>query len=155
MLTPRDLLNVQFAPALRGYNRVQVDEFIRRLIGEYEELARKYTKLKEGEQDQSVPTDVSGNSGQERQEARREAEEILADARKQAEEVLAAVRDQVIDEEARLAAIRQETIGFQRRMRTLLNEFSSLLDQGEAETERLLQLVGEAIEEAAPASATE
>ena len=79
----------------------------------------------------------------------------MAGARKQAEEILDAARTQVSEEAARLAAIRQETIGFQRRMRTQLNEFSSLLDQGEAETERLLQLVGEAMDEAAPTSSRE
>ena len=56
-----DLLNVQFAPAWRGYNRTQVDEFIRRLIGEYEELVRKYNKLKEKEPGQAVSTDDVGN----------------------------------------------------------------------------------------------
>jgi cell division initiation protein len=155
LLTPRDLLNVQFAPAWRGYNRTQVDEFIRRLIGEYEELVRKYNKLKEKEPGQAVSTDDVETSEQAVEQARQQAEEIVAGARKQAEEILDAARTQVSEEEARLAAIRQETIGFQRRMRTLLNEFSSLLDQGEAETERLLQLVGEAMDEAAPTSSRE
>lgn len=124
MLTPRELLDVQFETALRGYNRTQVDDFIRQLIGKYEELGRQYARLKEG-----------GHCAQ-------------------AEETKAA-QEQVAQEEARLAAVRQETIAFQRRMRTLLKEFSSLLDQGEAETARLLELIGETLGEVAATNETE
>jgi cell division initiation protein len=140
LLTPRDLLRVQFEPALRGYNRAQVDEFIRRLIGEYEELVRENAKLKGGE---AVPQPAQVSET---------AEQTLEQARQQAEVIVTAAREQATEEEARLAAIRQETMGFHRRMRTLLQEFSSLLDQGEAETSRLLQLIDETLGEAAVSS---
>lgn len=141
MLTPRDLLRVQFEPARRGYNRAQVDDFMRRLIGEYEELARKYAALQEGPGEPEVAQAVSDTAEQAIEKAHQEAGHIVAQARERA-----------AAEEARLTALRQETIGFQRRMRTLLQEFSSLLDQGESETSRLLQLIDDTLGEVASAS---
>lgn len=146
MLTPRDLLQVQFNPAFRGYNRAQVDEFIRRLIGEYEKLARENSRLKE--------TQVSAPAASRGDDPETEAvvAQIIEEARQEAEEIVADAQQRANREAERLAALRQETIGFQRRMRTLLDEFTALLGQGEAETGRLAQLFEETWEEEASVS---
>ncbi len=47
LLKPRDIANVQFRTAWRGYNEADVDEFVQKMVRAYETLYHEYQKLQE------------------------------------------------------------------------------------------------------------
>lgn len=47
MLTPLDIHNKEFKKSFRGYNEEEVDEFLDRIVADYEKLYRENMELKE------------------------------------------------------------------------------------------------------------
>ena len=47
MLTPIDIHNREFKKGLRGYKESEVDEFLDRVVADYEKLWRENERLKE------------------------------------------------------------------------------------------------------------
>ena len=47
MLTPMDIHNKEFKHSFRGYNEDEIDEFLDRVVNDYEKLFRENDKLKE------------------------------------------------------------------------------------------------------------
>jgi len=47
LLTPMDIHNKEFKHSFRGYNEDEIDEFLDRVVNDYEKLFRENDKLKE------------------------------------------------------------------------------------------------------------
>ena len=47
LLKPRDIANVQFRTAWRGYNEADVDDFVQKMVSAYETLYHEYQQLQE------------------------------------------------------------------------------------------------------------
>ncbi len=91
MLTPLDIQNREFKKGFRGYNENEVDEFLDRIVADYEKLLRENEKLKErvGANDKEI-THYKGLE-QNLQDtlivAQKTAEDVLNAARKNAKEI--------------------------------------------------------------------
>lgn len=91
MLTPLDIQNHEFKKSFRGYSEDEVDEFLDRIVADYEKLLRENEKLKEkaGANDKEL-THYKGLE-QNLQDtlivAQKTAEDVLNAARKNAKEI--------------------------------------------------------------------
>lgn len=91
MLTPLDIQNHEFKKSFRGYNEDEVDEFLDRIVADYEKILRENEKLKEkaGANDKEL-THYKGLE-QNLQDtlivAQKTAEDVLNSARKNAKEI--------------------------------------------------------------------
>ena len=93
MLTPMDIHNKDFKRAIRGYNTNEVDEFLDRIVSDYEKLFRENDKLKEqasfNEKEISQYRKLEKNLQDTLMMAQNTADEILASAKKNAEDLIA------------------------------------------------------------------
>ncbi len=91
MLTPMDIHNKDFKRAIRGYNSNEVDEFLDRIVTDYEKLFRENDKLKEqagfNEKEISQYRKLEKNLQDTLMMAQNTADEILAAAKKNAEDI--------------------------------------------------------------------
>lgn len=91
MLTPLDIQNHEFKKSFRGYNEDEVDEFLDRIVADYEKILRENEKLREkvGANEKSI-THYKGLE-QNLQDtlivAQKTAEDVLNSARKNAKEI--------------------------------------------------------------------
>ena len=98
MLTPMDIQNHEFKKSFRGYNEDEVDEFLDRIVADYEKILRENEKLKEksGANEKAI-THYKGLE-QNLQDtlivAQKTADDVLNAARKNAKEI----RDNAINE---------------------------------------------------------
>lgn len=148
MLTPRDLLKVEFKTVFRGYSEEQVNDFIKKVVAAYEELYRENERLKaELEEERAKAAEVHRNEQrvdellqlarkavEDAQEtARREADLILHEGRamaaREAERVQAQYREQL----ERVRRLRHEEALIRRRIRLLLESLLHQLDEEPAD----------------------
>lgn len=133
MLTPRELRQIEFRRVFRGYDPQEVDEFLARLIEEYEKV------FKERQPDQARPRQAAPEGLRPSQEgegpaevreavelARQAADELRANAQWEARLILDEARQRAarIEEEARQQAAVERT-----RLRELREEADRLLRQ--------------------------
>ena len=91
MLTPMDIQNHEFKKSFRGYNEDEVDEFLDRIVSDYEKLLRENEKLKEksGANEKAI-THYKGLE-QNLQDtlivAQKTAEDVINSAKKNAKEI--------------------------------------------------------------------
>lgn len=126
MLTARELLNTHFDQAFRGYNPGQVDTFITRLVGEYETLMQENHALKAAAaQSEVVAVDEAVPS------AHRDAvdEQVI-----KAQEQLSQLEQEIKTAQLELRLIEEEKAALYTKVRTLLQEFTLLLNQSEPES---------------------
>ena len=91
MLTPLEIQNHEFKKSFRGYNENEVDEFLDRIVADYEKLLRENEKLKEksGANDREL-THYKGleqNLQDTLMVAQKTAEDVLNSACKNAKEI--------------------------------------------------------------------
>ena len=84
MLTPMDIHNKEFKRSFRGYNEDEIDDFLDKVVNDYEKLFRENDRLKE------ELTRAKKDNEQYQQDtllvAQKTAEEVTSNARKNAEE---------------------------------------------------------------------
>lgn len=142
MLTPRELRQIEFKKVFRGYDPEEVDEFLARLIEEYERLRDRPVEVA---RDRTVtPAEgVTGGDGEPSAEvreaaalARQAADELRANAQWEARLILDEARQRAarIEEEARQRVSREQT-----RLRELREEVDRLLRQLRRLTEAYLE----------------
>ncbi len=143
MLTPVDIENKEFAKAFRGYDSIEVDEFMRTLVADYEKLYRENGSLKEKNAiisetlenykgmettmqnailvAQKTAEDIKQHayerSGTITKEAEIKAGNIIAEAEKRAS---------VLEEE--YSSLKKEMNTFKARMNSLLQTYMKLLE---------------------------
>lgn len=91
MLTPLDIQNHEFKKGFRGYSEDEVDEFLDRIVSDYEKLMRENEKLKEraGANDKELThyKGIEQNLQNTLIVAQKTAEDVLNSARKNAKEI--------------------------------------------------------------------
>lgn len=143
MLTPVDIENKEFAKTFRGYDSIEVDEFMRTLVTDYEKLYRENGSLKEKNAvlsetlenykgmettmqnailvAQKTAEDIKQNAYERSATIEREAEikakNIVSDAKQRATEL-----------EKECTHLKKEMNTFKARMNSLLQTYLKLLD---------------------------
>lgn len=135
MLTPMDIRNKEFKKAFRGYNENEVDEFLDKVIGDYERIYRENGELKErisinderiesyNSMEKSLQStlliaqttaeDIISNS-------RKKAENIIKDAEEQARKIIDDANTSVIRINKDYEELKKEVQVFKTRFKTLL-----------------------------------
>ena len=151
MLTPLDIHNKEFKRSFRGYNEDEIDEFLDRVVKDYEQLYRENVDLKDSidklktkvEHFQHLENTLHNTLAV----AQETAEEVKLNAKKEAELIIkeAKVTGQRLLDEANLKVkekmteyeeINQRSQLYRTRMRTLvLTQLELLKDSDEAEEE--------------------
>lgn len=164
MLKPRDIANVQFRTAWRGYNEADVDEFVQKIVGAYETLYHEYQELQEQtgklqlRLDEYSQTEVQIDetlafakqvAKDAKQAAEQQADAILAKARLDAEDMLRQARRRVDEYASRALEAARREAAFRERLAELLDGYKALLEQGRDEARELSRAVAELADEAA------
>lgn len=142
-LTPLDIQQKQFTRRLRGVDPQEVRQFLELASDEYEELVRETIELKE--EVRSRDAQLAETRDRERalqdalvsaqrlahemkEQARKEAEIVLAEAELQAERIVQdahARRTTLIDE---LGELRRQKLGFESELRAAIDRHTRLLE---------------------------
>ena len=90
MLTPMDIHNKDFKRSFRGYNEDEIDDFLDKVVNDYEKLFRENDRLKEDLARAQKDNEQYHQSEQNLKDtllvAQKTAEEVTSNARKNAEE---------------------------------------------------------------------
>ncbi|OUM96556.1 MAG: hypothetical protein BAA04_00775 [Firmicutes bacterium ZCTH02-B6] len=164
MLKPRDLARVEFKRVFRGYNEKEVDEFVQKVVGEYETLYQRYQELEE--ENRALKARVQKFEESEgqfeealalaRQVARdlksaaeHKANAIVSEARAEAANILRRAREEVEAHAARVTELTRQEEAFRNRFRELLESYWTLLEEERREAEHLTHTVRALAEAAA------
>lgn len=135
MITPMDIRNKEFKKAFRGYNEDEVDEFLDKVISDYERIYRENGELKDRISIDDERIESYSNMEKSLQStlliAQTTAEDIVANSRKKAEMIIKEAEEQgrKIIEEANnnvlkvnreFEELKKEVQVFKTRFRTLL-----------------------------------
>lgn len=144
VLTPRDIHQAEFKRVWKGYNPEEVDEFLQRVVVEYEALFRENERLRQriAELESTVQeysrteTQIDETLALAKQTAsdlkaaaEREAEATLSEARIKAQEILSGARRQVEEDHARIQHFRREAAQYRAGFERAVEEFLFRLDQ--------------------------
>lgn len=101
MLTPMDIHNKDFKRTIRGYSTSEVDEFLDRIVNDYEKLFRENDKLKEqasfNEKELTQYKKMEKSLQDTLMMAQKNVEDITASAQKNAEDITAAAQKSAND----------------------------------------------------------
>ena len=142
-LTPLDIHNKEFKRSLRGYNEDEVNDFLDRIIKDYEALMRHNKELDEKlakTEDQikqfKSMEDSLGKSimlAQEtaeelKQNARKEAQLVIREAEKNADRIVQDALNKARKTALDLDEVKRQAAIFRARLRSLLQAQAELLD---------------------------
>nr|NNM91254.1 DivIVA domain-containing protein [Bacilli bacterium] len=142
-LTPLDIHNKEFKRSLRGYNEDEVNDFLDRVIKDYEALMRHNKELEEKlskTEDQikqfKSMEDSLGKSimlAQEtaeelKQNARKEAQLVIREAEKNADRIVQDALNKARKTALDLDEVKRQATIFRARLRSLLQAQAELLD---------------------------
>lgn len=135
MITPMDIRNKEFKKAFKGYNENEVDEFLDKVIADYERIYRENGELKDRIAIDNERIESYNSMEKSLQNtlliAQTTAEDIVSNARKKAEMIIKEAEDQAkrIIEDANSSVIKvnkdyeelkKEVQVFKTRFKTLL-----------------------------------
>ena len=144
MLTPRDIHQAEFKRVWKGYNPDEVDEFLQRVVVEYEALFRENEKLRQRISELESTVDEYSRTEAQIDEAlafarqtaadlkeasEREAEAVLSQARIKAQEILVGARRQAEEDAALIQRLRREAAQYRVGVERAAEEFLLRLDQ--------------------------
>lgn len=148
MLTPMDIHNREFKKGLRGYKESEVDEFLDRVVADYEKLWRDNEKLKEqvrfNEKEIAHYRNLERNLQETLVVAQKTADEVVSAAKKNAKEMREnAVResknmyDNTVSETQNMRDqaqidIKQQLEDAQHKLRAIAAEYARLVTEKEA-----------------------
>ena len=145
-LTPLDIHNKEFKRSLRGYNEDEVNDFLDRVIKDYEALIRQNKELEEriGHTEDQIKQfkameDSLGKSimlAQEtaeelKQNARKEAQLVIREAEKNADRIVQDALNKARKTALDLDEVKKQAAIFRARLRSLLQAQGELLDSVE------------------------
>lgn len=143
MLTPLDIQNAVFHRTWRGYNEAEVDEFLDRLVVEYEQLQRENLALKESRtgEVEAAPVATVGGESLEGCAPAETAESPKSPELQSVAEGLAVeverLREAVKEETRRLDGLRRQRRLFATQFQAMLESYRSLCDEQEERTSGL------------------
>ena len=143
LLTPVDIENKEFAKAFRGYDSIEVDDFMQTLIKDYEKLYRENSSLKE--KNAIISETLENYKGMEstmqnailvaqrtsediRQNAHDRADTIIREAEAKAKDIISSAEKRSIDLEKDFTSLQKEMTTFKARMNSLLHTYLRLLE---------------------------
>lgn len=150
MLTPLDIQNVVFHRSFRGYDEKEVDDFLDRVVLEYEQLWREnnalkeeVARLREKVQELTRLQEVAErnlrlaeeNAAEIKKNAEAQAAVILEQARTEGARMIQEVRGQIQQELHKLEELRRQESLFRTQLRTLLQTYLRILQAGPGEAE--------------------
>ena len=142
MLTPLDIHNQEFRRVLRGYSPDEVDDFLDRVVGDFEALLKQTAELRAEaealrtrvEQYKQLENTLHGalivaqeTAEDVKQSARKEAQLIVREAEEEAGRRMGAAEVRTRELEERLAQVQREAAGFRAQMRGQLEMQLELL----------------------------
>ena len=142
-LTPLDIHNKEFKRSLRGYNEDEVNDFLDRIIKDYEGLIRHNKELEErlSQMEEQVKQframeDSLGKSimlAQEtaeelKQNARKEAQLVVREAEKNADRIIQDALTKARTSSIELDEIKKQAMVFRARFRSLIQAQMEMLD---------------------------
>lgn len=146
MLTPLDIHNKEFRKVLRGYDEAEVDEFLDRVVKDYEALYKEVGSLKDrlavheeraaqyhGMEETLKKTLVVAQETADhlKANARREGELILKEAEVKAGKIIDEAMDRAREIIAENDELRRQAMMFRSRLRSMLQSQMELLDSQE------------------------
>lgn len=164
-LTPMDINNKEFKRGLRGYNADEVDEFLDKIVEEYEAIYKENSLLKEKITSINEKVDhytkientiqntlllAQNASEQARANAQKEADMIIKNANETAQKIIDKAHSDVVAINDEYDKVRQEFIKFRAKYRNFMNaqmETFEDLEKDLVKNYNLGELVEENIEE--------
>lgn len=138
-LTPHDIRAQEFQTSMRGYNRVQVDEFKVRISDEVERLLRERVQWEERLKNMQEQLRAFRERERAMNEALIAAQQLRTDARQQADrEGEAIIREAKAQALLVLSAAQQDETGIRERFESAQRQFSAYLANFRALLERQL-----------------
>ena len=143
MLPPHELKNKTFSRSMRGYNPVEVDEYIEFLIGKYTELYREndelerklkstVTKLDEikGEEDsiRGALIDAKRAASKIKSDAEERAEAIIRSAKSSCNTILADFNEKIEEGRSTLIALKSDTLALKQELFERYSEHIKYID---------------------------
>ncbi len=151
MLTPLDIHNKEFKRSFRGYNEDEIDEFLDRVVKDYEQLYRENVDLKDSIDKLKTKVEhfqhlentlhntlvVAQETAEEvKLNAKKEAELIIKEAKATGQRLLDEANLKVKEKMTEYEEINQRSQLYRTRMRTLvLTQLELLKDSDEADEE--------------------
>ena len=135
-LTPMDINNKEFKKVLRGYDSEEVDEFLDKIVEDYEELFKENSVLKEKitamnekiEHYSKIETTIQNTlllaqnaAEQAKFSAQKESELIIKSANDNAQRILDKAHNDVMGVNEEYDKIKQEFIKFRAKFRNFMN----------------------------------
>lgn len=145
-LTPLDIHNKEFKRSMRGYNEDEVNDFLDRVIKDYEalirsnkELEEKYAHMEEQVKHFKMMEDSLGKSimlAQEtseelKQNSRKEAQLVIREAEKNADRIVQDALNRARKTALELDEVRKQASIFRARFRSLLQAQGEMLEATE------------------------
>lgn len=164
-LTPMDINNKEFKRGLRGYNPDEVDEFLDKIVEEYEAIYKENSLLKEKVSSINEKVDhytkientiqntlllAQNASEQARANAQKEADMVIKNANETAQKIIDKAHNDVVAINDEYDKVRQEFIKFRAKYRNFINaqmETFEDLEKDLVKNYNIGELVQEDIEE--------
>lgn len=145
-LTPLDISKIEFTKSFRGYSEEEVDDFLDKVVKDYEDLFRKNLELKDQVEReaknvekykniedtlkntlvlaQKAAEDIKVNSN-------REAENIINEAKQKAQSIINDANNQVKELQQQYSDLKRQLLLYRTKYRSLLNAQMELLKDDE------------------------
>jgi cell division initiation protein len=145
-LTPLDIHNKEFKRAVRGYNEDEVNDFLDRVIKDYEalirhnkELEEKNAQIEEQIKQFRAMEDSLGKSirlaqdtaEEVKQNARKEAQLVIREAEKNADRIVQDALNKARQTAMELDEVRRQAAVFRARFRSLLQAQLEMIESGD------------------------
>ena len=149
-ITPLDIQQQQFRVRFRGFDMVEVDNFLDLLANEFEELlkdnsqireedrrkAERITQLETGEKElRDTLVSVQRITEEMKNNARKEGELIIEEAKLNARKILEAAQAQALQIEGEINQLKRQRAEFEASLRATVEMHWRLLEETEEETE--------------------
>lgn len=143
-LTPIDIHNKEFGRKLRGYNEVEVDEFLDQVVRDYESLLKERDVLNEQIEELKDKLDqykeledtlhntlvVAQETAKEVQDnARKEANLIIKESRQRADDIVSEARQRAREAEQVFEDVKRQIRAFRARVKGMFQSHIELLDE--------------------------
>jgi cell division initiation protein len=142
-ITPLDIQQQQFRVRFRGFDMVEVDNFLDLAANEFEELLRENNRLKEEDRQKAEKIQQLERAERDlhnalisaqqiceemKNQARKEGELIVEEAKGNARKILESAQGQAIQIEGEIAQLRRQRAEFEASLKSILEMHQSLLE---------------------------
>jgi len=142
-ITPLDIQQQQFRVRFRGFDMVEVDNFLDLAANEFEELLRENNRLKEEDRQKAEKIQQLERAERDlhnalisaqqiieemKNQARKEGELIIEEAKGNARKILQTAQSQALEVETEITRLQRQRAEFEASLKSILQMHLSLLD---------------------------